>query len=87
MKCKISSPGCVYHACMSADCQKRFMLEGLTKNFYGKPDCEIKITMARKKSHSKIRNCNMCLFDKFPEECKKVHAAYKKSQQKTEPKQ
>ena len=22
MKCKISAPGCVYHACMSDDCQK-----------------------------------------------------------------
>jgi hypothetical protein len=27
MKCRISNWGCIYHACMSDDCQKRYMLE------------------------------------------------------------
>ena len=25
MKCKINAWGCIYHACMSNDCQKRYM--------------------------------------------------------------
>jgi hypothetical protein len=37
MKCKISDCGCVYHACMSNDCQKRFMI---LYNDYGKGKCE-----------------------------------------------
>ena len=37
MKCKISSWGCVYHACMSDDCQKRFMIEYAD---YDPGDCE-----------------------------------------------
>jgi protein gp37 len=56
MKCKISSSGCVYHACMSDDCQKRYMLEGLTKNFYGIPDCKTKLTT--KMAKSKIEWCD-----------------------------
>lgn len=36
MKCKISSWGCVYHACMSDECQKRFM----SKKQFGNGRCE-----------------------------------------------
>lgn len=36
MKCETSDWSCVYHACMSNDCQIRFMAN--TK-YYGKPKC------------------------------------------------
>jgi len=35
--CKISNWSCVYHACMSDHCQKRFMMAG---GGYGKGKCE-----------------------------------------------
>ena len=35
--CKISDWSCVYHACMSDDCQKRFMM---TNGNFGKGKCE-----------------------------------------------
>ena len=35
--CKISSWSCIYHACMSDDCQKRFMMDD---GGYGKGHCE-----------------------------------------------
>jgi hypothetical protein len=37
MKCKISNWSCVYHACMSDDCQK---YEVLKHNDYGNGKCE-----------------------------------------------
>jgi hypothetical protein len=36
--CKISAWGCVYHACMTDDCQKKKVLQN-TKHF-GKGKCE-----------------------------------------------
>jgi hypothetical protein len=42
MKCKISNWGCLYHACLSDDCQKRFVLENGVN--YGKGKCEKKMT-------------------------------------------
>jgi hypothetical protein len=38
--CKISNWGCVYHACMSDDCQKRFM-PGMVDE-YGEGECNEK---------------------------------------------
>lgn len=38
MKCKTSDRGCPYHACMSDDCQKRFMLDSLIH--FGPGKCE-----------------------------------------------
>lgn len=37
MKCKISNWGCVYHACMSDDCQKKEMKK--YKTDFGKGKC------------------------------------------------
>lgn len=39
MKCKTSDWGCVYHACMSNDCQKAEM-DKVGKDFYGEPNCQ-----------------------------------------------
>lgn len=38
MKCRISDWGCVYHACMSNDCQKSEM-DKVGKDFYGPANC------------------------------------------------
>lgn len=38
MKCKVSDWACVYHACMSNDCQKVEM-DKVDKDFYGEPNC------------------------------------------------
>ena len=36
-KCKISSPGCVYHACMDDGCQAQHMLKS---GYHGSGDCK-----------------------------------------------
>lgn len=38
MKCKTSDYGCIYHACMSDDCQKEVVLEQGAN--YGPGKCE-----------------------------------------------
>lgn len=37
-KCKISACGCIYHACMSDDCQKEIMIE--QAGSFGPAECE-----------------------------------------------
>ena len=55
-KCKINNPTCVYHACMSPDCQKHEMIKHNTT--FGKGKCYYKIKSFRhvlfKLSKSKI---------------------------------
>ena len=40
-KCKISDWSCMYHACMSDDCQKRFMLADVKR--FGPGKCKIRL--------------------------------------------
>ncbi len=49
MKCKISDWGCVYHACMSDDCQRRFMI---LDNDFGAGKCGKK-TISKPKNKEK----------------------------------
>lgn len=41
MRCKISAWGCVYHACMSDDCQKHEVLKTQLLEDWGPGKCEI----------------------------------------------
>lgn len=46
MKCKISAPDCVYHACMSDDCQKAAVYDnGLD---WGSGSCEKRSVLTSK---------------------------------------
>jgi len=58
MKCKTSNRGCVYHACMSDDCQKAAVLRHGTS--YGKGKCEA----VRYRLHYRIRKQGYRLFTK-----------------------
>lgn len=44
MHCKISNWACVYHACMSNDCQKAIVIENMPEieKDWGKGSCEEK---------------------------------------------
>jgi len=52
MKCKISAWWCVYHACMSDDCQKKYTKKNGAD--FGPGKCETQISAPTKKNINQL---------------------------------